>query len=460
MNPITQGPQIQSYFSHLSPAWQARQKIAWENYEKIPMPNRKDEDWRFANINSIQLEPYHYGVSSSETEKKEILKRSKAPFSSAGALVFLNDEWLISEITDKTLQGKGVVLNTLSDALKNHSALIENYFLKQRVALGSEKFTALHEAFCRSGSVIYVPAGVEIEEPIIIFQWLKGENQAIFPHTLIVTEPNSKVTVLEICQSTQEMSGFVCGYNDLVAKPGSHLTYVCSQRWSEKTLAFHMGATTVEREAYTKTLMVNFGTAFSRNENRSRLIGPGARSEMLAMSLAHGAQEFDQRTLQDHLSPNAWSDLLYKNSLNHRSKSIFQGLIRVEPGAKQTDAYQTNRNLLLSGEAEADSMPGLEILNDDVKCSHGATTGQVEEELLFYMRARGIREDQAKHLLVVGFLEEVVKRLDNEPITNYLHGLIEEKFERSEKMVWQIDSNDKTEGSKAELDVKALQGAV
>ena len=460
MNPITAGPEVQPYFSQLPKAWQSRQKLAWENYKKIPMPHRKDEDWRFANINSIQLEPYHYGTSFASEEKNEVIKQSKVPFPTAASLVFLNDEWLGLELTNKTLGKKGVVISTLSEAIQKHPSLIENYFLKQRVALGSEKFTALHEAFCSSGSVMYIPAGVEIEEPIVIFQWLSGKNQAIFPHTMVVTEPNSKVTVFEICQSTQEVPGFVCSYNDLVANPSSHLTYVCSQRWSEKTLAFHMGTTTVERDAYAKTLMINLGTAFSRNENRSRLTGTGANSEMLAMSIAHGTQEFDQRTLQDHLAPQAWSDLLYKNSLNHRAKSIFQGLIRVEPGAKQTDAYQTNRNLLLSNEAEADSMPGLEILNDDVKCSHGATTGQVEEELLFYMRTRGIRENQAKHLLVVGFLEEVVKRLNYEPIANYLHELIEEKFERSEKMIWRLDTSEKPEVSKTELDVKTLQGAV
>lgn len=458
MNSITNGPDS-SNFSHLPSSWQSRQKAAWENYKKIPMPHRKDEDWRFANISSIQLDAYHHGASISESEKKELITRSQTPFSSAARLVFSNDEALACDITNSILKEKGVIVATLPEAIKNHSSLVENYFLKQRVALGSEKFTALHEAFCRSGTFIYVPSGVEIEQPIVIFQWLSGENQSVFPHTTIITEPTSKITVLEICQSTAEVPGFVCSYNDLVAKEGSHLTYVCAQRWSEKALAFHMGATTVERDAYAKTLMVNFGTAFSRNENRSRLTAPGAQSEMLAMSIAHENQEFDQRTLQDHLAPNAWSDLLYKNSLNHGAKSIFQGLIRVEPGAKQTDAYQTNRNLLLSGEAEADSMPGLEILNDDVKCSHGATTGQVEEELLFYMQARGIPEDQAKHLLVVGFLEEVVTRLNQPEIANYLHTLIEEKFDRSEKIIWQKKVAPVSTASKTEVDVKALQGA-
>ncbi|MBX7156928.1 MAG: Fe-S cluster assembly protein SufD [Verrucomicrobiae bacterium] len=459
MNSIINGPQAFN-FSNLPSSWQARQKVAWEKYQKISMPHRKDEDWRFANIQSIQLNSYQYGTATSESEKEEILKQSQVPFPTAARLVFSNDERVACDLTNSDLKKKGVIITTLLEAVKNHSSLIENYFLKQRVALGSEKFTALHETFCRSGSVIYVPAGVEVQQPIVIFQWLSGKNQSVFPHTIVVTEANSKVTVLEICQSTEELPGFVCSYNDLVAKEGSHLTYVCAQRWSEKVLAFHMGATTVERDAYAKTLMVNFGTAFSRNENRSRLTAPGAQSEMLAMSLAHENQEFDQRTLQDHLAPNAWSDLLYKNSLNHGAKSIFQGLIRVEPGAKQTDAYQTNRNLLLSGEAEADSMPGLEILNDDVKCSHGATTGQVEEELLFYMQARGIPENQAKHLLVVGFLEEVVARLNEPEIASYLHTLIEEKFERSEKIVWQKKAVSNSPASKTEVDVKALQGAV
>jgi Fe-S cluster assembly protein SufD len=176
------------------------------------------------------------------------------------------------------------------------------------------------------------------------------------------------------------------------------------------------------------SLNVHLGGAYSRFESLSRLVGEGARSDLLSVSVGQGAQEFDARTLQDHASPHTTSDLLYKNSLDDRSRNTFGGLIRVEPHAHFTDAYQTVRNLLLSDDAEANSMPGLEIMADNVKCSHGATSGQVNEDELFYLLARGIPKAVALHLLVAGFLNEVVQRLDHPLIAAKLHDLIEEKF--------------------------------
>ncbi|MFZ9874845.1 MAG: SufD family Fe-S cluster assembly protein, partial [Candidatus Methylacidiphilales bacterium] len=165
-----------------------------------------------------------------------------------------------------------------------------------------------------------------------------------------------------------------------------------------------------------------------RQESRSTLVGGGARSEMLGLSVGNDRQEFDQRTLQCHDVPNTWSDLLYKNALDDRSKSIFKGLIRVAPGAAKTDAYQNNRNLLLNPEAEADSMPGLEILNDDVRCTHGATTGQIDKEQLFYLMARGIDPRTGAQLLAHGFFEEVIDRLPDKKIGEAVRAAVAEKF--------------------------------
>ena len=158
------------------------------------------------------------------------------------------------------------------------------------------------------------------------------------------------------------------------------------------------------------------------------MIGEGARSDMLAVSVATKEQEFDSRTLQDHISPHTASDLLYKNSLDDKARCTFGGLIRVEPHAHFTDAYQKVRNLLLSDDSEANSMPGLEILADNVRCTHGATSGQIDEDELFYLRTRGIPTKVAQRLLVTGFLDEVIQRLNHPAIGNHLHGLIEEKF--------------------------------
>jgi Fe-S cluster assembly protein SufD len=218
--------------------------------------------------------------------------------------------------------------------------------------------------------------------------------------------------------------------NDLFLGAGAKLTYICAQNWSEKTLAFQINSTVVGRGASAMSMNLNLGSNFARTESVSRLTGQGGRSDMLAVSVADGTQEFDQRTLQDHQQPDTVSDLLYKNSLSGKARTIFAGLIRVEPPAHRTDAYQKVRNLLLSDEAEANSMPGLEILADDVRCSHGATSGQINEEELFYMLSRGLNELTAKHLIVSGFLNEVVEKIGNPAIGEKLRELIDAKFAR------------------------------
>jgi Fe-S cluster assembly protein SufD len=189
-----------------------------------------------------------------------------------------------------------------------------------------------------------------------------------------------------------------------------------------------MNTTTVDHNASAMSLNLHLGARYSRFESLSRLVGEGARSDLLAVAVATADQEFDARTLQDHVTPHTASDLLYKNALDDRARCTFGGLIRVEPHAHFTDAYQKVRNLLLSDDAEANSMPGLEILADNVRCTHGATSGQIEKDELFYLRTRGIPVSIAQRLIVTGFLNEVIQRLDQPAITSYLHQLVEDKF--------------------------------
>src|SRR5947207_978728 len=301
--------------------------------------------------------------------------------------------------------------------------------MAQPAALGSANFAALHRAQVRAGAFIYVPRGVEVELPIEIFHWLVDENAAVFPHLLLVADEMSKVTVIEHFRSLDKTTrGFACGVNDLIAGRGATLKYVCAQHWNENVTALQVNATTVERDASAMSLNLHLGGAYSRFESLSRLVGEGARSDLLAVAVAHFKQEFDARTLQDHVSPHTASDLLYKNALTDRARTTFGGLIRVEPNAHFTDSYQKVRNLLLSDDAEANSMPGLEILADNVRCTHGATSGQIDEEELFYLRTRGIPIKAAQRLIVTGFLTEVIRRLDQRTIADYLHRLIEKKL--------------------------------
>jgi Fe-S cluster assembly protein SufD len=331
-------------------------------------------------------------------------------------------------LTDDLLK-RGVLLMPLERALLEREDLFRQHFMAQPATLGSAKFAALHQAWVASGTFIYVPRGVEVELPIEIFHWLNAENAAVFPHILLIADELSKVTVMEHFRSAHpDRGGFACGVNDLVVGQGAKVNYVCAQSWNEKVLSIQMNSTSVSRDAAGLSLNVHLGGAYSRFESLSRLTGEGARSDLLAVSVGDGAQEFDARTLQDHMSPHTTSDLLYKNALTDRARNTFGGLIRVEPHAHFTDAYQTVRNLLLSDDAEANSMPGLEILADNVKCSHGATSGQISENEMFYLLSRGIPAPVAKQLLVSGFLNEAVDRLDHPAITELVHGLIEDKF--------------------------------
>jgi Fe-S cluster assembly protein SufD len=274
-----------------------------------------------------------------------------------------------------------------------------------------------------------VPKNVAIDLRIEAFHWLDGVGGSIFPHTLVIGAENSKVTLVDYFQSTDsETAGFACGVNDLWLGTGSKVTYVCAQNWSKKTLGVQMNATVVGRDAAATALTLNLGGSYIRSESVSHLRGTGGRSDMLAVSVAADKQEIDQRTLQIHEVPNTASDLLYKNSLDDQSKTIFAGLLRVAPGAHFTDAYQKVRNLLLSDEAEANSAPGLEIEADDVRCTHGATSGQIDAEELFYLLSRGITQKAAQRLIVFGFLNEVLGRLPDASIRDYLSGLLRGKF--------------------------------
>jgi Fe-S cluster assembly protein SufD len=412
------------------PSWfRAQQRAAWEKFESFPFPNRKDQPWRFSSVDKLDLSPYTEPTRLTQTERDEILDRSTGLEAVAGRLIFADDQLLRRDPLPEALLKRGVLLMPLERALLEREDLFRKHFMAQSATLGSAKFAALHEAFANSGTFIYVPRGVEVQLPIEVFHWLHGADAAVFPHTLLIADELSKVTVIEHFRSAHpERPGFACGVNDLVAGKGARINYVCAQDWNEKVLSIQINATTAEREASALSLNVHLGGAYSRFESLSRLTGEGARSDLLSVSVGHGTQEFDARTLQDHISPHTTSDLLYKNALTDRTRNTFGGLIRVEPHAHFTDAYQTVRNLLLSDDAEANSMPGLEILADNVKCSHGATSGQINEDEMFYLLARGIPLPVAKQLLVSGFLNEVVDRLDHPAITGLVHELIEAKF--------------------------------
>src|SRR2546428_4142770 len=412
------------------PDWfREQQGEAWKQFESLPSPTRKDQLWRFSSVDLLDLSTFNFGGPLSEDDRKNVLKYSRGLDELAARVIFANDQLIERDVVSEQLKKRGVIFQPLERAMVEHVDLFRKHFMSQPAVLGSAKFAALHKALVSSGTFLYVPRGVEIELPIEIFHWLSGDNTSVFPHLLLVTDELAKVTVIEHFRSVNEHApGFACGVNDLVAGPGAKVTYVCAQNWAENVVALQMNTTTVDHDASAMSLNLNLGSRYSRFESLSRLVGEGGRSDLLAVAVAKHQQEFDARTLQDHISPHTASDLLYKNALDDRARTIFGGLIRVEPHAHFTDAYQKVRNLLLSDDSEANSMPGLEILADNVRCTHGATSGQIDKDELFYLRTRGIPTKVAQRLIVSGFLNEVIQRLHHEAIADHLHRLIEEKF--------------------------------
>ena len=406
------------------------QAEASREFAAEPYPSRKDEHWRFSSVKNLD------GATSLAKPAADLGARpafeptlDRAFPEPAGRIIFVNDQLASCELLDDSLNERGVVFLPLEQALKVRPDLLEAHFMAQPARLGSKKFAALHKASVKAGTVLYLPPSLVVDAPFEVFHVVTGENLAVFPHTLIIADKESQVTFLDHFVSTDgQAKGFACGVNDLVLRPGSRLSYISVQDWSRQFVSVQVNSTVAEEQSSAVNLSLNFGGRYSRLESISRLAGAGARSDMLAVSIAGADQEFDQRTLQDHLQPNTTSDLLYKNALSDNARTVFSGLIKVERGAHRTDAYQKVRNLLLSEEAEANSMPGLEILADDVRCTHGATSGQVEPEELFYLLSRGIPQLKAKGLIVNGFLNEVVDRLSSEHIKTYLRGQIADRL--------------------------------
>jgi Fe-S cluster assembly protein SufD len=406
------------------PAWfQEQQAAAWSDYEATPIPTRKDEAWRFSNIAALRLSDF--AIAGPVTSEGRLINNSQGVAEFSAKLVFGNNALLHQDVERLP---RGVLVKSLEVAAREDEELFRKFFMVQSVELGSHKYAALHKARLTTGALLYVPRNVEVALPVEIFHWVDGENSCIFPHTLVVCGENSKITVIDHFRTADGKRAFACGVNDLHLEHGAQLNYIAIQDWATDSLAFHLNSTIVGRDASSTALNTNFGGGFVRGESLSRLIGEGARSVMLSLNPMQGERQIDQRTLQDHAAPHASSDLLYLNSLDDAARTIFAGLIKVEPGAHKTDAYQKVRNLMLSDQAEANSMPGLEILADDVRCTHGATTGEISEDELFYMQARGIRKTDGRRLIVNGFFQSLLERLESDSLRDYLGRLVSEKL--------------------------------
>src|SRR5580658_890216 len=300
--------------------WSERKRAAYDRFAALPLPRRGDESWRFSNVGGLRLD----GFRLTEPPAGWI-PPAASPFGPA-ALAFCNNR-LVATGNSADWAAQRIVVTTLTDALKHHPELLRAHFMAQPQKLGSEKFAALHAALVQDGAFIHVPRGVEVARPIIVAHHASGEGTAVFPHTLVVAEDGAKVTVVDYFVSDDGGAQFACGANDLYAGHGASLSYIAAQSWSRRALSFQLNSTVVRRDARAQSLNLHLGGRQARHESLSQLQAPGAFSEMLALTVASGEQEFDQRTLQVHQAADTKSDLLYKNALLDASRTIFSGLI-------------------------------------------------------------------------------------------------------------------------------------
>lgn len=410
------------------PEWiHSLKEKSWESFSNEAMPTRTDEAWRFTNLKALNLEPYTQSVSTSNEESCNNFQQT-LPIKTSGSAVFIDDFLKSFTSPDEKLQEQGIIFCSFEDAYLKHPQLLQEFLFSEENQLSSKKLSALHKALFRNGVLIYIPENTVVEEPFLVQNLSKAKDSSIFPNILMIGGRNSKATLIENNQSLNKEAAFTHSMTHLFAGEGSNITRQTIHNWNQETKSFYVSNVIAGKDAHVQTVDINLGSTYSRLENQSRIIGSGASVNLHSLSTGFKDQQFDQRTLQIHEAPNGKSDLLYKNVLNDKSHTIFSGLIKVDEKAQKTDAYQKNRNLILSNQAEANSLPGLEIEANDVRCSHGATSSQIDEELIFYLLNRGISRPNAKKLLTLGFLEEVLTSIENKDVFEYIHSIIEEKF--------------------------------
>ena len=398
------------------PAWlRARREEAWEMYEATPLPSTRSEEWRYTDLARLLpldgLVPTAGGAMAGRAVPDGLLRAMEQDRESAGRIVDVDGQ-VVSVELDEALAAQGVVLASLREAARAGIPEVEALLATRAVPASDGKFSALNAALWSDGVFLYVPRGVQVDRTIRLSRWVSQPGTATFTRILIVAEELSQLSFVDEILSPDFPTVTLANTAvELFSRAGAQVQYVSLQRMGEGGFYLANQRTLAERDSTLDTLNVALGGAVGRVDLNARLLGPGANSDMLGLYFGDADQHFDFNTSQDHVAPNAHSDLLYKGALDGAARGIFRGIIRVHDGAQGTDAYQTNRNLILSDKAIATSLPNLEIEADDVRCSHGATVGQLDAEALFYLMSRGLRREQAERLVVLGFLGEVLSKL-------------------------------------------------
>jgi Fe-S cluster assembly protein SufD len=421
------------------PEWlRARRLEAHDTFASTAFPDTRAEDWRYTNIrdllqlDSLELADEARAVTGVAELPAGLRTLLDAAGESSARLVQVDASVVYQELPAE-LSGQGVIFTSLDRAVQEHGELVQKHL---GTALGGEdgKFAALNAALWTGGTFLYVPKNVRVELPLRSFRWIAGQGGSVLGRTLIVAEEFSEIALVdELGSGDFAEQTFSNAGAEIFAGEGARVTYVSLQRLGRGVLHLTTDRLIAGRDAKITTLYTTLGSDVTRADVKCRLVAPGAHVDMLGLYLGERNQHFDHETLQDHIAPHASSNLLFKGSLTDESRSIFRGLIRVHAGAQRTDAYQTNRNLILSDKARADSLPNLEIAADDVRCSHAATVGQLDEEEVFYLRSRGIPFLEAMRLVIFGFFGEVLDQLELVEIRKELVRAIEAKLYAGKK---------------------------
>jgi Fe-S cluster assembly protein SufD len=416
------------------PDWlTARRLAAAERLAEVSWPTASEEIWRYSRIGELDLARFR-PVSGEQLGEPGV---EPAPgggpvAAEAGAragLVVVRNGRVVHHALDDALVAQGVSVCGLATCDRDE---VEE-------ALGTcsdaspDAFTVLHDAFLAGGAFVRVPKGVVVDQPIVVLHWSEGDGLASFPHTLVVAEEGAEVTVFDRYGSTDTGPGstghLVDAVVELLVGDGAHVRYLSVQEHGPRTWQIALQRAHVGRDASLKSSVVALGGDYARLRSESLLTGAGAESDLTAVYFGDGSQMLDFRTLQDHDAPNTRSDLLFKGAVEDTAQSVYSGLIRIRADAEKANAFQTNRNLVLTEGAEARSVPNLEIEAADVRCSHASTVGPIDEDQLYYLATRGVPPEEAERLVVLGFFDDVFDRLPVPSLVTPLRRSVIEKIE-------------------------------
>lgn len=396
--------------SRKEPKWLTEQRRrAWELFLETPQPDGRLEEWKRTDLRLFRLD--RFGIPSPPPPGMPLATPMLTDNVELGGRAVTLDSHPVQSHLDPKYQAQGVLFGDLDTLVAAHGDRIAPYLTRQVVGSEADKFAALHAAVWSGGTLLYVPRGVVIEEPLHMLSALSPDGVDL-GHTLVVLEEDAEATFLaETASSDQAASGLHCGAIEIFVGPNARLRYVNLQNWGKGVWHFAHQKALVDRDGQLQWTIGALGSRLAKVNQHVLMTGPYANVQVNGVMFTEGKQHLSYHTLQHHQQPHCHSDLLYKGALQDRSRMVWRGMIKVDRGAMKTDGYQRDDNLILSNAARADSIPGLEIEADDVKCSHGATVGRVDDEQIFYTCSRGLTRKEAVRMIVAGFFQQVFDRI-------------------------------------------------